>query len=316
MGGFFGNRFDEWVEEGEGLMIMVIEVRHDNSKQEKIRDKEGIVDFGISDVGDNTIRFIGISHSLEFWEENSDELTRYISTADIVVSEFVPSELLTGSKELDMIFGALNQDVNDFYNNVVACTADNEKDLVCVDPDGLKFELYRGMLTYLQINSFFELAKTPVDFARKIAKTPVDFARKGPMSRREFLRTTGILALTACLDVMSPVSILTRFVFFPDSVHDYSFSDVDLVLPDAQNYRNVRSADNLVRLGQSVKEKNILYIAGKHHPARVKNYVDTDHTIERALKYPAHLVSSIFGENDIRYYIHNGQNWTRNENIK
>lgn len=255
------------------------------------------------------IRLLGVLHDVKYLPQMKDKIDEVVNWSDIVLLEYLPFEIeeqpLSRFIYNVITIGGLDDHARPFYRKILTEYREEGKTIGCVDPDGLMFGgVWNSILAGTQTYTAIKILTEPL----------IRMAKRKAMTRRQFLTIAAMLLPAVYLK--SRTSLVGSIIRSRSDNDDYTLGDT--LFADTKNYRDVRSAENIVRLTRMFQGKggrNIVYIAGMSHPNVVRSYATEDHDLEKTFKIPFNTLHSLFAENQTRLYSYRGGSWVKDQSI-
>lgn len=281
------------------------------------KSDEGLLEERQFNLFGSTIDFLGVSHTRTTFENNENLFKDRIGKSDLVISEILFFEPSTKKLRSITEAGIGDPSALYFYENIEKLTASERKPIGAVDPESFYLNLWNNLimplLPWAQITDIVmgkDIKQAILDELREKYhfNTKVDIK---PMSRRDFLKKMGLLALTTILNYnYFLVSDIRTAVSGEDWTKAWSYGFDDKFLPDVFNYRNIRSGQGLRKLCQCFEKqggRKITVISGLAHMNLIMEYAQNEHKAEVALKSLPNAFYDVLGNESVRIYDYDKQ---------
>ena len=289
---------------------------------------EGLLEERQFNLFGSTIDFLGVSHTRTTYENNENLFKDRIGKSDLVISEILFFEPCTKKLRSITEAGVGDPSALYFYENIEKLTASEGKPIGAVDPEGFYLNLWDNLimplLPWVQVTDIVmgkDIKQIVLNELREKYHFNAKVDIKQPMSRKDFLKKMGLLALTTILNYnYFLVSDIRTAVSGEDWIKAWSYGFDDKFLPDVFNYRNIRSGQGIRKLCQYFEKiggKKITVISGLAHMYLMMEYAQNEHKTEIALKSLPNAFYDILGNESVRIYDYDKQreHWVKRPEI-
>lgn len=267
-----------------------------------IKQNEKWKEFEPISLNGSTIRFLGLKHSSWGdvpWEMKS-KIREVADWSDIILLEYLPLKIEYNPETFTSkwLIGPSRRNSMNFYkklyDQILTKYKDTGKMIGSINPEGTLYMLWDYYLDYFDSLNFLRITMYPL-------------LSKKRMTRYELLKESKRIVPIAYLKGRySFAGIIAKLILAPKSFNNKNNNLEDTLLADTTNFRNVRIAENLVRLTEMLQEeesRRISYIGNIKHLNAIRSYVTEEHDLERKLKKPFHTLHSFFTKpDDIEIY--------------